>query len=113
MSLKVEIDENIHGKRKERKLSQEALANRLGMSPCYLGGIERGQNNPSIDKLIAVAHALDTPFSSIVSTKSEQIVRVAGKPISTCPFTHHSECLVWKELMEKVHFIDVSNSHET
>ena len=45
--------------RTERGLSQEALADAAQVHVTYLSGIERGLRNPSLDKLNALAVALD------------------------------------------------------
>lgn len=45
--------------RGRRQISQEDLAHRAGMHRTYLGGIERGERNPSYTNLRKVAEALD------------------------------------------------------
>ena len=44
--------------RTKRKLTQEALAERVGMNPGYLGSIERGGHNVPLDTLCRLAWAL-------------------------------------------------------
>jgi transcriptional regulator with XRE-family HTH domain len=41
-----------------KKLSQEELAFKAGMHRTYLGGIERGERNPSLKNITAIASAL-------------------------------------------------------
>ena len=45
--------------RARRQISQEDLAHRAGMHRTYLGGIERGERNPSYTNILKVADALD------------------------------------------------------
>lgn len=44
--------------RGRRQISQEDLAHRAGMHRTYLGGIERGERNPSYTNIMKVADAL-------------------------------------------------------
>jgi transcriptional regulator with XRE-family HTH domain len=45
--------------RVERGLSQEDLAYQSGVHRTYLGGIERGERNPTFDSMNRIANALD------------------------------------------------------
>lgn len=45
--------------RQESGLSQEALADRLDMSPPYISMLESGKRYPSIEMLIRIANALE------------------------------------------------------
>ena len=55
---------------RERRLaagfSQEELAHAAGVHRTYIGLLERGLRNPSIDVSHALAQALDTKLSSLV-----------------------------------------------
>jgi len=44
--------------REKQGLSQEELAYRAGVHRTYLGGIERGERNPSLKNIVAIARAL-------------------------------------------------------
>jgi transcriptional regulator with XRE-family HTH domain len=52
--------------RHERDISQEELALRAGIQRSYLGGIERGERNPSLANIVKIATTLDLPPSAIL-----------------------------------------------
>ena len=52
------VGTNVRRLRVERKLTQEQLAHDAEIDLTYLGGIERGRRNPSVDVLGRVAAAL-------------------------------------------------------
>ena len=49
-----QIGKRLYKRRKERGLTQEAMAERLGMSLTFYGGIERGRKRLSIEKILLV-----------------------------------------------------------
>jgi transcriptional regulator with XRE-family HTH domain len=49
---------NVRRLRKERGLSQEALADAVGLAPTYVGQIERGLRNPTLDVVERFAEVL-------------------------------------------------------
>ncbi|MDQ6915295.1 MAG: helix-turn-helix domain-containing protein [Actinomycetota bacterium] len=53
--------------RVQRGFSQEELAHRSGMDRTWVGGIERGEKNPSFEKLVHLAKALDVPVEALVA----------------------------------------------
>ncbi|HVE68880.1 MAG TPA: helix-turn-helix transcriptional regulator [Solirubrobacteraceae bacterium] len=53
------------------QISQEDLAHRAGMHRTYLGGIERGERNPSYTNLLKVADALEIDAWQLIRRASE------------------------------------------
>ncbi len=51
---------NVRRCRKARGLSQEALADAVGLAPTYVGQIERGQRNPTLKVVEDFARVLKT-----------------------------------------------------
>lgn len=47
--------------RLERGMTQERLAEKAGIHPTYVGGIERGERNVGLDNILKIARALDVP----------------------------------------------------
>jgi transcriptional regulator with XRE-family HTH domain len=59
-----QLDRNRFGKRVRelrlaKGLTQEELAERAGLHPTYIGGIERGERNLGLDNLLKLARALN------------------------------------------------------
>ena len=54
------VGANVRRLRVEQKLTQEQLAHDAEIDLTYLGGIERGRRNPSVDVLGRIAKALGT-----------------------------------------------------
>ena len=49
---------NVRRRRKERGLSQEALADAVKLAPTYVGQLERGERNPTLDVVERFARVL-------------------------------------------------------
>lgn len=58
---------NVRKVRVQRGLSQEGLAAEAGLDRAYLGGIERKQENPSVDVLDRLARTLDVPVGMLLA----------------------------------------------
>lgn len=48
----------VRRRRKAKKLTLEKLAGKSGLSPNYLGGVERGDRDPSLSTVFALAKGL-------------------------------------------------------
>jgi transcriptional regulator with XRE-family HTH domain len=59
--------------REAKKLSKQTLAEKAGLHQTYIGKIESGSSNPSLDAANAIAEALGVPLSRlIVETEAER-----------------------------------------
>lgn len=56
------IGNNIVRLRKQAGITQKSLAVRSGLHIRGLGGIERGEGNPSLETLLRLAYAMDLDF---------------------------------------------------
>lgn len=68
----VKIGKRIQLLRKERKLSQEVLAELTGMHPTYISDIERAKVNTSILSFHKISKALNLTLSEIFDIPSER-----------------------------------------
>lgn len=51
--------------RKEKGLTQEDLADLVEVDRSYMGFVERGERNPTLDKIIKIAKALKITLSDL------------------------------------------------
>ncbi|MBE5845014.1 MAG: helix-turn-helix transcriptional regulator [Butyrivibrio sp.] len=66
MDITAEVGSRIRYHRKERKLSQEELAERSGLHPSYIGQLERGIKKPTIDSLYKITKGMDMSISDFL-----------------------------------------------
>jgi transcriptional regulator with XRE-family HTH domain len=66
-SVLIQVGQRIRELRVEAGLTQEELAERADLHPTYLGGVERGERNVSLNNLNKVATALHVPLRSLVA----------------------------------------------
>lgn len=59
--------------RKERNMSQEALADKADLDRTYISGIERGVRNITLDSLEQIILALGIDFQSFFNRVSKEI----------------------------------------
>jgi transcriptional regulator with XRE-family HTH domain len=59
MDVRQIVGENIRRYRREKGLSQQEMANRMGVDRAYISGLELGQRNPTVITLWHAAQALD------------------------------------------------------
>ena len=64
--LTIQFGQLVRKYRKERNISQEQLALLCNMDRSYLGRIERGEVNPTLEKIYELAIALDMHPASYI-----------------------------------------------
>ncbi len=83
MELKKDLGRKIQTLRKERKMTQERLAELVGIDPKNISRIENGNNYPSPENLSAIAQALNVEiyelfvFNEISYSKMKQEIITA------------------------------------
>lgn len=80
----VELGRHIREARKARSMTQEMLAERLGMTIGHLGKIERGERMINLERLAEISVLLQTPIELfIVGCVSQELGRLAPENIET------------------------------
>jgi len=67
LSYRRTVGQNIRARRKQARLSQEKLAEKAELSYKYLGEVERGCVNVSLDSLMRIARALGVRLGDLIS----------------------------------------------
>ena len=70
------VGERLKHCRMRKGLSQEQLAEKCGLHPTYIGQVERGEKNATIESIWKIANALELPlevlFEKLVEYYSEE-----------------------------------------
>ncbi len=61
----VALGKKIYNARKDKHLTQEQLADKLGIARSYMGFLERGEKNPGFDLLTKIADVLGIPTKDL------------------------------------------------
>ena len=72
MDLKLVLSNNLRQIRNETGRTQEEMAHVLGISPRYLGSIERGKVSPSVTLLGTFATALVISPCDLIKARGER-----------------------------------------
>jgi len=70
MDINIKIGERIREMRKEKSLSQEALANIAEVDRTYMTKVETGKRNVTVKILEKIIIALDTDFMTFFNDKN-------------------------------------------
>jgi transcriptional regulator with XRE-family HTH domain len=60
------LGDNIRARRHALELSQEALAEQAGLHRTYIGAVERGERNVSLENILAISKALQLSPSEML-----------------------------------------------
>ncbi|NYI66105.1 helix-turn-helix domain-containing protein [Spelaeicoccus albus] len=66
-SLRSILGSNARALRRSRGLTQEGLAEVLGVTPRYYAGLERGERNLTLDSIDDLAKQLQVPAGSLLA----------------------------------------------
>jgi transcriptional regulator with XRE-family HTH domain len=72
-TIRKKFGKKVRQLRRAMGLSQEELAFRAGVHRNYLGGIERGERNPALDNIAAIARALGVDPSELLRFERDEL----------------------------------------
>lgn len=91
MNIQTELGLRVRHYRKQLGLSQEKLAELSLLHPTYIGQIERGEKNATIESLMHIAKGLNVPLSRLL----EQLEDVPDdeQPLSSVPMDMYNKVI--------------------
>lgn len=69
LPVRQRFGEVVRSIRKAQGYSQEAFADACGLHRTYIGGIERGERNVSLDNIAHIADALGVPIAELFANQ--------------------------------------------
>jgi transcriptional regulator with XRE-family HTH domain len=83
--LKIVLGKRIRELRSKNGFSQESFADHCGLHRTYMGGIERGEHNLTIETLMTVAKGLAITMSDLLAGIEKQAgpLKTASPPAKT------------------------------
>lgn len=82
-AIRKKLGEKIRQLRKLRELTQEQLGEKAGISYKFIGEVERGTVNPSLDSLIGIAGALDVGVRELFPSENDLITEFSHEELQT------------------------------
>ena len=79
-ALQVVLGNRIRDLRRKRGFSQESFADHCGLHRTYMGGIERGEHNLTIQTALTIARGLGITVSSLLSGIEKHVDAPADSP---------------------------------
>lgn len=70
MNIKKELGQRIRSLRKRQGLTQEEMADKCGLHWTYIGGLERGERNPTLTTMQKVGEGLGVSVHELLDTKA-------------------------------------------
>jgi len=80
-TLKKGLGKKIRYFRKLEGLTQETLGEKAGISYKFIGEIERGEVNPSVDSLISIANALSVKVKNLFPSETDVTTQLSPEDI--------------------------------
>lgn len=75
------IGSNIRKYRIEKKLKQENLAEKAGLSTNYIGMVERGEKIPSLETFIRIINALDVSADMVLCDELNYVYQIRNSQL--------------------------------
>lgn len=71
MDIVENVGKRIRLYRENQKISREVLAERASLHPTYIGQLERGEKNPTLETLFKISNGLKVPINFLIELPSQ------------------------------------------
>lgn len=82
-NIRKKIGKTIRNLRKSKGFTQEQLGEKAGISYKFIGEVERGTVNPSLDSLIAISQALDVNVKELFPSENDFVTEFSHEELRT------------------------------
>ena len=108
------LSQMIRDKRKELSISQEKLAEKVGVTPSFVGQVERGESLPSVETLFAFVRFLNLDVNSLffgvcsMADKDKYSNKIQGKMVDVSEDVYYAYFRMerqerWQEEKKEAH----------
>jgi len=82
-NIRKKIGETIRHLRKSQGFTQEQLGEKAGISYKFIGEVERGSINPSLDSLIGISQALNVNVKELFPGENDLVTEFSHEELQT------------------------------
>lgn len=93
-----QLGERIRNLRNLRDLTQERLAERAGLTPKFLGEVERQETNPSATSLVRIADGLSVSVGDLFDNGNGEAIPVSAEALQRLKDAHQGMAQLLAEL---------------
>ncbi|MBI4396097.1 MAG: helix-turn-helix transcriptional regulator [Elusimicrobia bacterium] len=68
--IRKELGQRLRVLRRRRGMTQEDMADRCGLHWTYIGGLERGERNPTLTTMLKIANGLSVPINELLNLQT-------------------------------------------
>ena len=105
------IGQRIRNYRTKQKLSQERLAELSGCHPTYIGQVERGEKNATLESIEKIAKAMNIPLSELFINIEETNAEKRNIPLESYDFLLSKSEKQQEQLLEIMKSVDNYNKN--
>ena len=112
MEISVELGMRIRYYRKEKQITQEKLAEICNLHPTYIGQLERGEKNATIESIYRIAKGLDISISKLLENMESLENASSNIPLNIyhqiLSLTYEEQIIIQKLVQDIISLLKIS-----